>query len=216
MTVLHRWFSVKESWQCRRCGFNPWVGKIPRRRKWQPTPVFLCEESHGQRSLAGYSPWGRKRIRHNLATKQQEKQPQPRVGFIVCRASRPKSRLGNILQDAVQIVQEMMIACMEDREVQREERDRESQEEMGRSGERKRGRGKQEASSNSVDQQHQSQIWNLISAWALVRVWITGRTARWTCPESRYTQATCPRDRSRQISSWTPARGVRLLISPKP
>ena len=45
--------------QCRRqerCGLNPWVGKIPWRRAWQPTPVFLPGESHGQRSLAGYSP----------------------------------------------------------------------------------------------------------------------------------------------------------------
>ena len=41
-------------------GFDPWVGKIPWRRAWQPTPVFLLEESHGQRSLAGYSPWGRR------------------------------------------------------------------------------------------------------------------------------------------------------------
>ena len=49
--------------QCRRCKrhrFNPWVGKIPWRRKWQPTPVFLPGKSHGQRSLVGYSPWGRK------------------------------------------------------------------------------------------------------------------------------------------------------------
>jgi len=38
-------------------GFDPWVGKIPWRRKWQPTPVFLLGELHGQRSLAGYSPW---------------------------------------------------------------------------------------------------------------------------------------------------------------
>ena len=37
-----------------------WVGKIPWRRKWQPTPVYLPGESHGQRSLAGYSPWGHK------------------------------------------------------------------------------------------------------------------------------------------------------------
>ena len=43
-----------------RPGFHPWVGKIPWRRAWQPTPVFLPGESHGQRSLAGYSPWGRK------------------------------------------------------------------------------------------------------------------------------------------------------------
>ena len=52
---------VKESTcQCRRQGFNPWVGKIPWRRKWQPTPVFLPGKSPGQRSLAGYSPQGRK------------------------------------------------------------------------------------------------------------------------------------------------------------
>ena len=47
--------------QCRRpknCGFDPWVGKISWRRKWQPIPVFLTGESHGQRSLAGHSPWG--------------------------------------------------------------------------------------------------------------------------------------------------------------
>ena len=40
-----------------RCGFGPWIWKIPWRRKWQPTGVFLPGESHGQRSLAGYSPW---------------------------------------------------------------------------------------------------------------------------------------------------------------
>ena len=47
------------TWQCRRCkrlGFHPWVRKIPWRRKRQPTPVFLPGESHGQRSMAGYSP----------------------------------------------------------------------------------------------------------------------------------------------------------------
>ena len=38
-------------------GFDPWVGKIPWRRKWQLTPVFLPGKSHGQRSLAGYSSW---------------------------------------------------------------------------------------------------------------------------------------------------------------
>ena len=40
--------------------FNPWVGKIPWRRKWQPTLVLLPGKSHGQRSLVGYSPWGHK------------------------------------------------------------------------------------------------------------------------------------------------------------
>ena len=38
--------------------FDPCIGKIPQRRKWQPTPVFLTGEFHGQRSLVGYSPWG--------------------------------------------------------------------------------------------------------------------------------------------------------------
>ena len=38
--------------------FNPWVRKIPWKRAWQPSPVFLPGESHGQRSLAGFSPWG--------------------------------------------------------------------------------------------------------------------------------------------------------------
>ena len=42
----------------KRCGFNLWVGKIPWRRAWQLTLVFLPGESHGQRSLVGYSPWG--------------------------------------------------------------------------------------------------------------------------------------------------------------
>ena len=49
--------------QCRRCwrrGFSPWLRKISWRRPWQPTPVFLPGEAHGQGSLAGYIPWGRK------------------------------------------------------------------------------------------------------------------------------------------------------------
>ena len=66
--------SGKESTsQCRRrkrCGFNPWVRKIPWRRAWQPTPVFLPGESHGQKSLAGYSPRGH-RESDTTETKQQ-------------------------------------------------------------------------------------------------------------------------------------------------
>ena len=59
----------KPACQCRRHkrkGFYPWVGKIPWRRKWQLTPVFLPGESLGQRSLVGYSPWGC-RVRHDRA-----------------------------------------------------------------------------------------------------------------------------------------------------
>ena len=56
---LPRWLRSNESaCQCRRYRrhrFDPWVGKIPWRRKWQPTPVFLPGKLHGQRSLTGYS-----------------------------------------------------------------------------------------------------------------------------------------------------------------
>ena len=46
--------------QCERPVFDPWVGKILWRRKWQPAPVLLPGKFHGWRSLVGYSPWGRK------------------------------------------------------------------------------------------------------------------------------------------------------------
>ena len=51
-----------------RCGFHPWVGKIPWRRAWQPTPVFSPGESHGQRSLVDYSPWDHKELDTTEAT----------------------------------------------------------------------------------------------------------------------------------------------------
>ena len=58
--VLPWWLRQKICLQCRRPRFDPWVRKIPWRREWLPTPVFLPGELHGQRSLAVYSPWGRK------------------------------------------------------------------------------------------------------------------------------------------------------------
>ena len=53
--------SKEPIYHCRRCKrheFDPWARKILWRKAWQPTPIFLPGESHGQRSLAGYSPWG--------------------------------------------------------------------------------------------------------------------------------------------------------------
>ena len=76
IVVLGPLVALEPACQCRRpkrCGFSPWVGKMPWRRAWQPTPVFLPGESHGQRSLVDYSPWGQ-RVRHdwsNLAHTQQ-------------------------------------------------------------------------------------------------------------------------------------------------
>ena len=46
----------------KRCGFDPWVGKVPCSRKWLPTPVFLPGKFYVKRRLAGYSPWGCKEL----------------------------------------------------------------------------------------------------------------------------------------------------------
>ena len=55
-------YGKESACQGRRPGFDPWVRNIPWRWAWQPTPVFLPGESHGQRSLAGYRPWGHKEL----------------------------------------------------------------------------------------------------------------------------------------------------------
>ena len=65
------------------------VGKIPQRREWQPAPVFLPGESHGQRSMVGYSPWGRKESDLTEMTEHahmhlyyQQSSLQPRIAFM--------------------------------------------------------------------------------------------------------------------------------------
>ena len=59
--------------QCGRLGSYPWVGKMPWRREWQPTSVFVPGEFHGQRSLVGFA-WGRKELGMTERLKQQQKQ----------------------------------------------------------------------------------------------------------------------------------------------
>ena len=60
--VIGTWMFYYSLWfaecSCGRPEFNPWVQKMPWRREWQPTPVFLPGESHGMWSLVGFSPWG--------------------------------------------------------------------------------------------------------------------------------------------------------------
>ena len=89
--------SGKESaCQCRwykRPGIHPWVGKIPWRRKWQPTPAFLPGKSHGQRSLVGYSPWGCRRVGHDLATEQAQ------FAFCACSEALSEEGAGATLQE---------------------------------------------------------------------------------------------------------------------
>ena len=55
--------------QCTKRGSDPWVGKVP--GDGNGTPVFLSGKYDEQKDMAGYSPWGHKRVRHNLAMKQQ-------------------------------------------------------------------------------------------------------------------------------------------------
>ena len=95
--------------QCRRSRFSPWVKKIPWRREWLPTPVFLPKEFHGQRSLAGYSPQGGKESdrteqlthTHTLALENMEPKDQrdfglkSRNGEIACPGLRRSPEEGN-------------------------------------------------------------------------------------------------------------------------
>ena len=73
---LPRWHSGKESacqWKRhKRCGFDPWVGKIPWSRKWQLTPVFLPGKFNGQWSLEGYSLWSHKELDRTEHTHKHE------------------------------------------------------------------------------------------------------------------------------------------------
>ena len=63
--------------------FDPWVGKILWRRKWQPTPVFMPGKSHRQRGLVGYSPWGCERVGHDLATEHIYCLISMLLGFVI-------------------------------------------------------------------------------------------------------------------------------------
>ena len=89
------WLCDEEpSWQCRRGRFNLQSRKILWWRKWQPSPVFLLGKSHGQRSLVGYSPWGRKRIGQDLATKQLQY-----FGHLMWRVDLSLSELREMVMD---------------------------------------------------------------------------------------------------------------------
>ena len=72
----------------KRHGFNPWVRKIPWRRAWQPTPVFLPGESHGQRSLVGYSPRGHKGLDTTEAATHTCTESNNDLGWMKARQTR--------------------------------------------------------------------------------------------------------------------------------
>ena len=66
----------------KRHGFDPWVRKLPWRRKWQPTPVFLPGEFHGQSSLVGYSPWGCDKLDTTEATEHSREVKQDKLKLL--------------------------------------------------------------------------------------------------------------------------------------
>ena len=84
--------------------WHPWVGKISWRKKRQPTPVFQPGESHGQRSLVGYSPWRRKRVRHDLATHFHLLKNCSRKCFSRKLSMKQKSFGGQKMQDDLEVL----------------------------------------------------------------------------------------------------------------
>ena len=109
------WLSDKESVcqyrRLRRHRFDTWVGKIPWRRKWQLTVVFLCGKFCGQRSLAGYSPWGLKRVGHDLATKKTD-QCMKKVVDNVKKKKKDVSVASHCLQDATQMLRALLLKLL--------------------------------------------------------------------------------------------------------
>ena len=95
---------------CRRSVFNPWVGKILWRRKWQSIPVLLPGKSHGQRSLVGYSLWGRKES--DMTEWLHFTSLQSQVKFFLIKLS---SQLTNLLAYVTKSHQEISLYIFETR-----------------------------------------------------------------------------------------------------
>ena len=95
LIILPGWHSGKESVcqyrRCKRCGFDSWVGKMPWRRKWQPTPVFLPGKSHGQRRLAGSKSMGSHRAGHDSGTERAHTQITQGWGRVEHNGTQPGS-----------------------------------------------------------------------------------------------------------------------------
>ena len=77
---------------------DPWVRKIPWRRGWLPTPVFMPGKSHGLKRLMGYCPWGHKKVRYDLVTEQAHTHTHHRVS-LGCREDwKTKNSFANLWQ----------------------------------------------------------------------------------------------------------------------
>jgi len=97
--------------QCSIPKFDPWVGKIPWRRKWQPTPVFSPRESHGQRSLVGYSPWDCK----ELDTTERLKEISPGISLEGMMLKLKLQYFGHLMQKVDSLEKTLMLEGIEGR-----------------------------------------------------------------------------------------------------
>ena len=84
--------------------FDPWVGKIPWRKKWQPNPVFMPGKSHGLRSLVGYSPWG---CKESITTERLHFTSRPKCAM--CSEMRRQSPLA---WDVTLIFSVQLLSCV--------------------------------------------------------------------------------------------------------
>ena len=87
-----------------RPGFDPWVGKMPWRREWQATPVFLTGKPHGRRSLVGYGPWGHKEsdTTERLNNNRKQQRWESGSGLKLLRLSMPRGP-GQLLQSTLSL-----------------------------------------------------------------------------------------------------------------
>ena len=102
--------------QCRRPGFDPWVGKIPWRKEWQPTPVFLPGESHGQRSLALQS-MGSQRVRPNQVTNAHDLAAITGCFLFLCLfftslSTRTESQRVFSIKQSILVSQQIAVTCL--------------------------------------------------------------------------------------------------------
>ena len=95
---LRGWRICLQCWTCRRHRFNLWVRKIPWRKKWQLTAVFLPGKSHGRRSLAGYSPWGHKGLDTTEWLSMHTPLNKESPIFSLCKEILPMPSLGHLIR----------------------------------------------------------------------------------------------------------------------
>ena len=98
---------VKSAWQCRRWRSHSWVRKIPWRRAWQPTPVFLPGKFQGQRSLVGYTPWSLRELytaERPRTHKLNENKSVIRLSEVILQQNKDKGKISKVIRNERNII----------------------------------------------------------------------------------------------------------------